>query len=112
MRTPSHGRGRLRVGGTNKGGGRTPDKIRETLRLAFDQRIKVLQSFADDKNLDPQVRMKAIDQLAKYGLGTTFTQTGDDGKAVPTGIIVEYVNPEPPLPDRLAKSLNGNGHRN
>lgn len=71
MRTPSHGRGQLRVGGTNKGGpGRPPDEVRKALTGSFADRQATLEAFADDRKLDPVTRMKAIEVLARYGLGT------------------------------------------
>lgn len=70
MVVPSHGRGKLRVGGTNKGGtGRPPSAVRKACTLAFDQRIKVLTQIADGAEKDAD-RIKAIDVLGKYGLGT------------------------------------------
>lgn len=86
MRVPAHGRGALRVGGTNKGGpGRPPSAIRELCRGAFAERIPILAKIADGEavakmkidgvetqtliSADVGDRIKAIDQLAKYGLG-------------------------------------------
>lgn len=83
-----HG-GALRRGGTNNGGpGRPPSVIRERLRGSFEARIAVLESIADgeavervrlpsgeesemQKSAAVPDRLKAIDLLAKYGLGTT-----------------------------------------
>ena len=66
-----HG-GALRNGGPNRGGvGRPPSAIRERLRGSFDQRIEVLEEIADDPMQTPADRTRAIDLLAKYGLGTT-----------------------------------------
>lgn len=88
MRVPSHGKGMLRNGGTNKGGpGRPPDEVRQACRRAFDERIPLLQSIADDTENDPMVRMKAIETLGKYGLGTTFTPTDTDGKTLGAGVL-------------------------
>jgi hypothetical protein len=75
----------LRRGGTNKGGtGRPPSVIREKLRGSFDKRVKVLEQIADGK-LAASVadRLKAIDLLAKYGLGTTVTETDTEGNDAP-----------------------------
>lgn len=49
--------------------GRYPDEIRAACRLAFDERVPLLASFADDSAAEPMVRMKALEMLAKYGLG-------------------------------------------
>jgi hypothetical protein len=94
-----HG-GVLRQGGTNKGGpGRPPSAIRATLRQSFEERVKVLEAIADGEvayklrsdgekmsaadltKVIPSVadRLKAMDLLAKYGLGTTSTQTDTEG---------------------------------
>lgn len=72
---PAHGNGLLRHGsepGTNAGGtGRPPSEIRKSLRLSFDQRVKIWEEIADDADAPRLERMKAVDLLAKYGLGTT-----------------------------------------
>ena len=69
-----HG-GKLRHGarrGTNRGGtGRPPSEIRERLRGSFDERVAVLEDIADSEAHAPADRLRAIDLLAKYGLGTT-----------------------------------------
>ncbi len=67
---------------TKPGSGRPPDAIRATLRGSFDERIAILRGFADDPSLDPAVRMKAVDMLGKYGLGTTFSPVDADGNAL------------------------------
>ena len=53
------------------GPGRPPSEIRRTLRASFDQRVKILEEIADSEQASPADRMKAVDLLAKYGLGTT-----------------------------------------
>ncbi len=77
LRTPSHGKGQLRVGGTNPGAGRPPDKVRAALRKAFDERIPILEEFA--KSSDPAIALKAMDMLAKYGLGTPTAAVDSEG---------------------------------
>jgi hypothetical protein len=102
----SHG-GAIRQGGNpgNKGGpGRPPSAIRAALRQSFEERVKVLESIADGEvvfklrsdgekpsaadltKVIPSVadRLKAMDLLAKYGLGTTSTQTDTEGNDAPT----------------------------
>ena len=65
-----HG-GALRNGGTNRGGtGRPPSEIRQRLRGSFADRIKILEEIADKAEAN-QDRIRALDILAKYGLGTT-----------------------------------------
>jgi hypothetical protein len=85
--------GLLRSGGTNKGGsGRPPSAIRERLRGSFEDRVRVLEEIADDTDAPMSDRMKAIDILAKYGLGTTSTETDTEGNDAPRQIVIrEYV---------------------
>jgi hypothetical protein len=94
-RPQPNGRGALNAGGTpgNRGGtGRPPSIIRERLRGSFEQRVKILESIADDDEAPPSDRMKAIDILAKYGLGTTSTETDTEGNDAPRQIVIrEYV---------------------
>jgi len=72
----AHG-GALRTGGTpgNRGGsGRPPDVVRQRARDAFYTQIPTLEKIAEGKlkcgNVTPNFdqRIKAIDQLGKYGL--------------------------------------------
>ncbi len=82
MRQQPHG-GALRNGGTNKGGpGRPPNVIRQKLRGSFEERIKILEAIADDKKSSQADRMRALDLMAKYGLGTTSTSTDTEGNDV------------------------------
>jgi hypothetical protein len=78
---PGKNGGRLRNGGTNRGGpGRPKDKVREACALAFEQRIPVLKKIADAKIADVSVeqRLKALDLLGKYGgLQKVETETKD-----------------------------------
>jgi hypothetical protein len=65
------GRGMLRHGskkGNTPGPGRPPSAIREALRASFDKRITILEEIADGGEQDSD-RLKAVDILAKYGLG-------------------------------------------
>lgn len=67
-------------GGPQPGAGRPPSVIRERLRGSFAERIKILEAIADDPEVSPSDRVKAIDMLAKYGLGTRQEVTGPDGE--------------------------------
>lgn len=60
------------------GGGRPSSALRERLRGSFQERVKVLEEIADDPKADPQDRIRAIDVLAKYGLGVTRELTVDE----------------------------------
>jgi hypothetical protein len=59
-------------------GGRPPSAIRERLRGSFEERVTILEEIADDPATDPQDRIRAIDLLAKYGLGTIREMTHDE----------------------------------
>lgn len=77
---PGRNGGRLLPGGKkgNRGGsGRPPDKIRAALRKAFDERIPLLMALAESD--DDAVAMKAMDMLAKYGLGTPTAAVDSEG---------------------------------
>lgn len=60
------------------GGGRPSSVLRERLRGSFQERVKVLEEIADDPKADPQDRIRAIDMLAKYGLGVTRELSVDE----------------------------------
>src|SRR2546422_3379691 len=62
-----HG-GALLPGGTGAGG-RPSSALRERLRGSLEQRVPVLEAIADDPEADAQDRIRAIEVLAKYGLG-------------------------------------------
>jgi hypothetical protein len=82
---PGRNGGRLNRGGTkgNKGGpGRPPSAIRQKLRGTFEERIKVIAAIADDENASTSDRLRALDLMAKYGLGTTSTSTDTEGNDV------------------------------
>jgi hypothetical protein len=71
-----HG-GALRNGGPGSPG-RPPSALRDRLRGSFAERVLVLEAIADDDQADPQDRIRAIDVLAKYGLGTLRELSVDD----------------------------------
>lgn len=77
-------------------GGRPPSEIRALLRGSFRERVAILEQIADGAavctvkapdgsetqtmvSASPADRLKAIDMLGKYGLGTTQEVTGKDG---------------------------------
>lgn len=76
----SHGGALLGGGlpGHAGGGGRPSSALRERLRGSFQERVKVLEEIADDPRADPQDRIRAIDILAKYGLGVTRELSVDE----------------------------------
>lgn len=68
------------VHGHRGAGGRPPSAIRQHCRGSFDQRVAVLEKIADDDRATVTDRLRAIDMLGKYGLGTRFDITSDDEK--------------------------------
>jgi hypothetical protein len=61
--------------------------IRERCRGSFEERIKILEEIADDPDVSPSDRLKAMDLLGKYGLGTQQQHAGPDGGAIPFGVV-------------------------
>lgn len=71
-----HG-GALRRGGKPGNlGGRPANAIRRRLRGSFAQRLDTLKDIAD--NGETGEKLKALDLMAKYGLGTVKELTVDD----------------------------------
>ena len=84
-----HG-GALRGGGKpgNRGGtGRPPSVIRERCRGSFEDRIVVLEEIADDAKANAGDRIRALDLLGQYGLGTQQQLSGPDGGVIPLGVV-------------------------
>jgi hypothetical protein len=94
-KVPPHGRGKLLDGGQfgNAGGGRPPSALRELLRRSFEDRVEILERIADGTETRTMVasegklfevgpshgdRIRALDTMAKYGLGTTRELTVED----------------------------------
>ena len=72
-RIPQKHGGALLAGGQpgNRGGlGKPPSALRERLRGSLEQRIEVLEEIADNPDALDRDRIKAVDILGKYGLGT------------------------------------------
>ena len=55
--------------GQTPGPGRPPSEIRRTLRKRFDEQIPILLEIAKNPEAKETDRIRAIDLLAKYGLG-------------------------------------------
>ena len=70
------------------GPGRPPSAIREALRASFSERLGILAKLADDEDLAPAERMKALEMMAKYGMGTTTTVTDTEGNDAPSPVVV------------------------
>ena len=87
----------LRGRGPKKGApnaGRPPSAIRAAMRESLDARLHILAEIADDASKTPIERMKALDMLGKYGMGTTVTETDSDGKDVPRSVLVVPMAPD------------------
>lgn len=127
-----HG-GALRPGGTNAGGpGRPPSAVRAVLREAYEDRIPFLRALADGKPITLRTatsskhsdgkrtveskrrvftpgiadRLAAMEQLARYGIGTTKEVSVDAVKAkveAMLNVLKEQLDPE--LYDRLLPKL-------
>jgi hypothetical protein len=77
-------------------GGRPPSVLRQRLRGSFEERIPVLEEIADDSDADPQDRIRALDILGKYGIGTVREVTADEVRErlrTTVGIIREALAP-------------------
>ena len=81
---PRRGRG-PKPGAPNAG--RPPSVIRERCRGGFEDRIAVLEEIADDAKANAGDRIRALDLLGKYGLGTQQQISGPDGGVIPLGVV-------------------------
>jgi hypothetical protein len=87
---PGRNGGTLRRGGNKTPGpGRPPSVIREHAREGFADLIPSLKRIAGDKETSTTDRLRAIDLLGKYGLGTTVTETDTEGRDVTVRVIRE-----------------------
>ena len=80
----SHG-GALKSGGTpghKGGGGRPRTELRNRMCGSLAQRLSIAEQIADNKKSNPSDRMRALEFMAKYGLGLTMTETDAEGNDV------------------------------
>lgn len=77
--TPKHGAGKLRKGNPgNRGGvGQTPSELREKMRGSLSTRIKIAEKIADDTKATASDRLRALEFLAKHGLGGLSLEDGE-----------------------------------
>jgi hypothetical protein len=61
------------------------------MRESLEKRIPILEAIADDPDADDSDRIKAVDLLGKYGLGTTTTETDTGGNDVPRPQVIAYI---------------------
>lgn len=74
MVVPSHGRGLLRVGGTNKGGkGRTPDEFRAAMREMAERGEDGLRAIVSAGDQHP-LFMAAVKHMTDHGYGKAIDQ--------------------------------------
>ncbi len=93
-----HG-GALYRGGVpgNRGGWKPPSALRARLRGSLDERVSVLEEIADDTTAAPGDRIRAVDVLAKYGLGAATELTVDQVRerlARTVALVRETLPPE------------------
>ena len=85
-----HG-GKIRRGskkGNTPGTGRPASEIRARMRGSLDERIAIAEQIADNPQSSDSDRLKALDFLAKYGMGTKQEHSGPDDSPIPNEIIV------------------------
>lgn len=98
LRVPKHGRGAIRAGskpGNTPGTGRPPSEIRARLRGSLDARIRIAEEIADDDTASHADRLRALDFLAKYGMGTTVTETDATGATAEK--VIRVIREDRPL---------------
>lgn len=72
---PGKGRGPKR-GAANAG--RPPSEVRMVLRESFACRVGLIEAIADNPALSPSERLRALDLMARYGLGATREASVED----------------------------------
>ena len=99
---PGAGRGPAK-GAPNAG--RPPSAVRALLREAFATRVSLAAEIADDPSLAPAERLRALDLLGRYGLGTTRELSVEDVKErlAATVALVRATVPAPHAEALLAK---------
>ena len=63
--------------GHTGGSGRPRSALRARLRGSLEARVSVLEEIADSPDADPADRIRAVDVLARYGLGAATDVTVD-----------------------------------
>ena len=101
MRTPAHGRGQLRIGGSNGGaGGRPPDEFKARMRELAS--LAEQQGYVEAVLKDPTHPhwMRALEYVTERGYGKapqTVEVTGEGGGAVKTELTIRWGGLEVPL---------------
>lgn len=65
------------IGHNGSNAGRPPSELRARLRGSFADRVAVLEEIADNPQSSAGDRIRAVDLLAKYGLGAATELTTD-----------------------------------
>lgn len=107
VKVPQEHGGALQRGGTpgNPGGGRPPAELRRILRLALEERVEAIKDIAD--NGAPKDRLKALDLMARYGMGVQKEVTTEHVRerlAQSIEVIREEVEPE--VAERVLKRMS------
>lgn len=88
--------------GHKGGGGRPPSEIRARMRGSLAERIKIAEEIADADDSSDSDRLRALDFLAKYGLGTKQEITGKDDEPL---IPIEAGQARERIVGRLARFM-------
>jgi hypothetical protein len=99
---PGAGRG-PKPGAPNAG--RPPSAVRALLRESFAERVPLAEAIADNPRLAPADRLRALDLLGRYGLGTTRELSVEEvrDRLTQTVHAVRALVPAPYLEPVLAK---------
>lgn len=88
---PGRNGGRLRNGGTNKGGLGRPRGIREKMLGSLEERLHIAEEIADDEKAADRDRLAALEFLAKHSLAAMTSQTDPDGNERPGRLAPEEI---------------------
>lgn len=86
-----NGRGALLAGGVrgHKGaGGRPPSELRALMRGKLQDRLAIIDGILNNRKTSPSDRLRALDFLARYGLGTRTELAGGEATE-PIRIVLE-----------------------
>lgn len=89
MISQAHGGRLLKAGkaGNRGGTGAPPSAIRTRCRDSFSARIAIAERIADDESLCPRDRLKALELLARIGIGALDSKPVSDADATEAAIL-------------------------
>lgn len=64
------------------GPGRPPSELRARMRGSLEERLAVVEEIADDPDARPADRIRALELLARFGIGQAHEVSGPDGEPV------------------------------